>query len=177
MTLPRLVPVPKIDDRSDDELHRRAQEFYKMMQRRRTYRNFSDRPVAREIIEYCIQSAGTAPSGANLQPWHFVAVSEPAVKHEIRIAAEKEEKEFYAHRDRHTRYGGAFVRIGFTDAYAESDGVSESRSRTAVIRETFCAFGGWSSRARSARHIYEAGRDKKILSTSEKVVPAGNNSP
>jgi iodotyrosine deiodinase len=98
MTLPRLVPAPKIDSRSDDELLRRAGEFYEIMQRRRTFRDFSDRPVPRKVIEYCIRTAGTAPSGANLQPWHFVAIGDPTVKHEIRIAAEKEEKEFYAHR-------------------------------------------------------------------------------
>src|SRR6058998_1573495 len=98
MTPPRLVPAPKIDNRSDDELLRRAQEFYEMMRRRRTFRDFSDRPVPREVIEYCIRAAGTAPSGANLQPWHFVAVSDPAIKHEIRVAAEKEEKEFYEKR-------------------------------------------------------------------------------
>jgi iodotyrosine deiodinase len=98
MTLPRLVPAPTIDDRSDDKLLKNAQAFYETMQRRRTFRDFSDRPVPREIIEYCIRAAGTAPSGANLQPWHFVAVSDPAVKHEIRVAAEKEEREFYAHR-------------------------------------------------------------------------------
>src|SRR6266705_6995812 len=98
MRQPPLVPAPKIDRRSDDELLRRAQEFYEAMQRRRTIRDFSDRPVPREVIEYCIRAAGTAPSGANLQPWHFVAVSDPAIKHEIRIAAEKEEKEFYEHR-------------------------------------------------------------------------------
>jgi len=93
MTLPRLVPAPKIDNRSDEELLMRAREFYEIMQR-----NFSDRPVPREVIEYCIRAAGTAPSGANLQPWHFVAISNPVVKHQIRIAAEKEEKEFYAQR-------------------------------------------------------------------------------
>lgn len=111
MTLPRLVPAPKVDppsvaaaayvvsgNQSDDEILRRAREFYETMQRRRTIRDFSDRPVSREVIEYCIRAAGTAPSGANLQPWHFVAVSDPAIKHEIRIAAEKEEKEFYEHR-------------------------------------------------------------------------------
>src|SRR6266699_4465940 len=98
MTLPRLVPAPKIDKRSDDELVRRAREFYEAMRCRRTIRDFSDRPVPREVIETCIAAAGTAPSGANLQPWHFVAVSDPAIKHEIRIAAEKEEKEFYEHR-------------------------------------------------------------------------------
>src|SRR5262245_52337444 len=96
MTLPRLVPAPKIDIQSDDELLRHAQKFYESMQRRRTIRDLSDRPVSRKLIEYCICAAGTAPSGANLQPWHFVAVSDPAVKREIRIAAEAEEREFYA---------------------------------------------------------------------------------
>ena len=69
-----------------------------MMQKRRTVRDFSDRPVPRELIEHCLSAAGTAPSGANLQPWHFVAISDPDVKREIRIAAESEEKEFYEHR-------------------------------------------------------------------------------
>ena len=105
---PRLVPAPKINppllrygaagNRSDDEMLGRAQEFYEWMQQRRTIRDFSDRPVPREVIEYCIRTAGTAPSGANLQPWHFVAISDPAVKHEIRVAAEREEQEFYEHR-------------------------------------------------------------------------------
>jgi iodotyrosine deiodinase len=98
MTLRHLMPAPTIESRSDDELLRRAREFYEMTQRRRTFRDFSDRPVEREVIEYCIRAAGTAPSGANLQPWHFVAVGDPTVKREIRIAAEKEEKEFYSHR-------------------------------------------------------------------------------
>jgi iodotyrosine deiodinase len=92
------VPAPTIDRRTDDELLRRACEFYETMQGRRTIRDFSERSVPREVIEDCIHAAGTAPSGANLQPWHFVAVSDPTVKHEIRIAAEAEEKEFYAHR-------------------------------------------------------------------------------
>lgn len=105
--LPR-VPITKIDtpsrhhgeagNRSDDELIRGAREFYEAMQRRRTIRDYSDRPVPREVIEYCIRAAGTAPSGANLQPWHFVAVSDPAIKRQIRVAAEKEEKEFYEKR-------------------------------------------------------------------------------
>src|ERR1044071_7713184 len=98
MRLPRLIPAPKINHRPDDELLRHAEEFYEAMQRRRTIRDFSVRPVPRAVIEYCIRAGGTAPSGANLQPWHFVAVSDPVVKHEIRIAAENEEKEFYAHR-------------------------------------------------------------------------------
>jgi nitroreductase len=65
---------------------------------RRTVRHFSDRPVAREVIDQCLLTAGGAPSGANLQPWHFVVVGDPAVKRRIREAAEEEEREFYAHR-------------------------------------------------------------------------------
>ena len=95
---PRLVPAPKIANQSDDEILKHAKEFYETVQRRRTFRDFSDRPVPRKVIEYCIRAAGTAPSGANLQPWHFGAVSDPVVKQQIRIAAEKEEKEFYAQR-------------------------------------------------------------------------------
>jgi len=68
------------------------------MVRRRTVRHFSDRPVPRSVIEDCLAVAGSSPSGANLQPWYFVAVADPAVKHEIRIAAEAEEREFYEHR-------------------------------------------------------------------------------
>jgi len=81
-----------------EEMKQRATSFRKEMQRRRTIRHFSDRPVPREIIEECLMAAGTAPNGANLQPWHFVVVSDPKVKHEIRVAAEEEEKEFYDRR-------------------------------------------------------------------------------
>ena len=77
---------------------RRAGEFYAEIKNRRTVRDFSARPVAREVIEDCIRAAGTAPSGANMQPWHFAAVSDPALKREIRVAAEVEEHEFYEHR-------------------------------------------------------------------------------
>jgi len=76
----------------------RATSFRREMQRRRTVRDFSDKPVPREIIEECLLTAGTAPNGANLQPWHFVVVSDPKTKHEIRMAAEVEEKEFYDRR-------------------------------------------------------------------------------
>ncbi len=77
---------------------RRAKEFRQQMQRRRTVRYFSDRPVPREVIEDCLLAAGTAPSGANLQPWHFVVVSDPAIKHRIRVEAEQEEHEFYTRK-------------------------------------------------------------------------------
>jgi len=68
------------------------------MARRRTVRDFSERPVPRTVIESCLRTAGSAPNGANLQPWHFVAISDPKLQHEIRLAAEEEEREFYEHR-------------------------------------------------------------------------------
>jgi iodotyrosine deiodinase len=94
----RSIPAPSTKSRSDEEISQQAREFYELMQRRRTIRDFSNRPVRREVIETCLRTAGTAPSGANLQPWHFVAVNDPAIKHEIRDAAKIEEKEFYQHR-------------------------------------------------------------------------------
>jgi len=78
------------------EMRRRAAEFAADLARRRTVRQFSDRPVPREIIADCLRAAGTAPSGANMQPWHFVVVSDPAVKRQIRETAEDEERKFYA---------------------------------------------------------------------------------
>jgi len=93
-TNPRFISAPEIERRSNEELIQRAWDFFQMTQRRRTIRDFSDRTVPREVIEHCIRAAGTAPSGANHQPWHFVAVNDPKVKHEIRVAAQAEEKEF-----------------------------------------------------------------------------------
>lgn len=81
-----------------EEMRQRARSFYKDMKRRRTIRDFSDREVPRDIIEDCIKTAGTAPNGANKQPWHFAVVSDPDVKKEIRQAAEEEEREFYENR-------------------------------------------------------------------------------
>ena len=74
---------------------RRAAAFRKRAARRRTVREYSDRPVPRAVIEECVRAAGTAPSGANHQPWHFVVVSDPDVKARIRVAAEQEERAFY----------------------------------------------------------------------------------
>jgi nitroreductase len=76
----------------------RLEEFYADLNRRRTVREFSDRPVPRDIIETALRAASTAPSGANLQPWHFVVVSGLKTKSRIREAAEAEEREFYEHR-------------------------------------------------------------------------------
>ena len=79
-------------------MRRRAADFAEEMQRRRTVRHFSDRAVPREVIEDCLRASGTAPSGANRQPWHFVVVTDAAAKSRIRELAEKEEREFYEHR-------------------------------------------------------------------------------
>ncbi|MEQ8316470.1 MAG: nitroreductase family protein [Phycisphaerales bacterium] len=75
-----------------------ARRFYEIMDRRRTVRMFSDKPVPREVIEQCILAAGTAPSGAHKQPWRFVVVGEAGLKSKIRAAAEEEEREFYGRR-------------------------------------------------------------------------------
>ena len=80
------------------EMRRRARDFFETMNRRRSVRNFSDRPVPREIVEDAIRTAGTAPSGAHKQPWHFALVGDPKIKSEIRAAAEAEERESYEHR-------------------------------------------------------------------------------
>lgn len=98
MDQPKFIPLPAREVQADDEIRAQAANFQRTMARRRTVRDFSDRPVPREVIENCLRAAGSAPNGANLQPWHFVAVSDPALKHEIRIAAEEEEREFYEHR-------------------------------------------------------------------------------
>src|SRR5919108_6138427 len=78
------------------EMETRSRAFAAEMQRRRTTRHFSDQPVPRAVIEACLETAGTAPSGAHLQPWHFVVVTDPAIKRRIREAAERAEEEFYA---------------------------------------------------------------------------------
>ena len=80
------------------EMLQRAQAFHAEMRQRRTVRDFSPRQVSRDVIETCLATAGTAPSGANQQPWRFVVVSDAMVKSRIRVAAEVEEREFYQHR-------------------------------------------------------------------------------
>jgi nitroreductase len=98
-----------------EEMKQRAADFYAEMRRRRTVRHFSDRPLPREIIENCLRAAGTAPSGANMQPWHFVVVTDPAVKRQIRAAAEKQERAFYERRASQ-EWLGALAPLG-TDAH------------------------------------------------------------
>ncbi|MDH3944211.1 MAG: nitroreductase family protein [Anaerolineae bacterium] len=94
----KFVPLSDYQEYAVDEMKERAAQFYADVRRRRTVRDFSERPVPIEIIESCLLAAGTAPNGANLQPWHFVVVGDPAVKKQIREAAEEEEKAFYQKR-------------------------------------------------------------------------------
>lgn len=81
--------------RPPDEVAERSRAFATLLAKRRTVRDYSDQPVSREIIENCIQTAASAPSGANQQPWHFVAIQNRETKRKIRIAAEEEEAAFY----------------------------------------------------------------------------------
>jgi iodotyrosine deiodinase len=91
------IPL-QFSEYAEEEMLARASAFYELTRARRTVRQFSSRAVPREVLALAIRSAGTAPSGANMQPWHFVAISDPALKREIRLAAELEEREFYGGR-------------------------------------------------------------------------------
>lgn len=92
------IPLPSSYDYTHQEMLQKSEEFYELIKQRRTVRDFSDKDVPREVIENAIKSAGTAPNGANKQPWHFVAVSDQGIKTKIREAAEEEEREFYHRR-------------------------------------------------------------------------------
>jgi iodotyrosine deiodinase len=92
------VPLDTYQEYPVEEMRERVEAFYENINRRRTVREFSDRPVPRDIIETALKAGNTAPSGANLQPWHFAVVSGAETKKKIREAAEVEEREFYEHR-------------------------------------------------------------------------------
>ena len=92
----KFVPLASYIEYSEDVMKERSKLFFEDLKRRRTVRDFADKKVPQEVIENCIKAASTAPSGANKQPWHFVVVSDPMVKKQIRIAAEEEEREFYS---------------------------------------------------------------------------------
>ena len=92
------IPLSTYRGYPEDEMCNRAAQFYAEMARRRTVREFDPRPVPEAVIEDCLHTAGTAPSGANMQPWHFCVVSDPIVKRQIREAAEERERAFYAKR-------------------------------------------------------------------------------
>jgi len=98
MRAPTFLPLSTHVVYPVEEMKRRAAWFAADVARRRTVREFSDRAIPPEVIADALRAAGSAPSGANLQPWHFVVVTDPAVKKEIRLQAEKEEHEFYHHR-------------------------------------------------------------------------------
>jgi iodotyrosine deiodinase len=92
-------PVPlDFTEYPPEQMRERAARFYELMAQRRSVRAFSDRPVPRELIEDAIRTAGTAPSGANMQPWQFVAVDDPDLKQDIREGVEEEEKKTYEER-------------------------------------------------------------------------------
>jgi len=93
---PGFIPFSSYREYPVPEMIARGRAFAAEMQRRRTIRQFSDRPVPREVIAACLEAAGTAPSGAHQQPWHFVAISDRDTKRAIREAAEAAEREFYA---------------------------------------------------------------------------------
>jgi len=94
----KFIPLPGYVEYPPDEMINRSRKFYREVKRRRTVRDFSVRQVPREVIENCLRAAGTAPNGANRQPWHFVVIGNPEIKQKIREAAEQEEQEFYEHR-------------------------------------------------------------------------------
>ena len=96
MARAEFVPLSTYRELSEEEMQHAADEFLATMQRRRTVREFSDRPVPRKVMESCLLAAGTAPNGANRQPWRFVVVGDPAIKTRIREEAEEEEREFYS---------------------------------------------------------------------------------
>ncbi len=98
MSEPRMIPLRGYLEWPAVESQARAEAFLTQMRSRRTVRHFSDRSVPREVIETCLRTAGSAPSGANMQPWTFVVVADPEIKRTIRVEAEKEERDFYERR-------------------------------------------------------------------------------
>ena len=98
MSEAKMIPLESYREYPPAEMAARAEAFYQEMKRRRSVRDFSSRPVPRAVLEDCLRAAGTAPSGANQQPWHFVIVQDATLKRQIRSAAEREEQEFYQRR-------------------------------------------------------------------------------
>jgi iodotyrosine deiodinase len=92
----RSIPLPDYAERSEEDMQQRARAFYDGIRTRHTVREFSSRPVPRAIVEQCLIAAGTAPSGANHQPWHFSVITDPDLKRRVREGAEAEERQFYA---------------------------------------------------------------------------------
>ena len=97
MKKPKFISL-NVDAISENEMLSRSKKFFRQMDKRRSVRNFSPKPVSKEVMENIVKTASTAPSGANKQPWSFCLVSDPEIKKKIRIAAELEEKENYSNR-------------------------------------------------------------------------------
>lgn len=95
---PKLIPLPDYRSYPEGEMAVRSQNLREELVRRRSVRDFSDRDVPQEVIDNCLRIACSAPSGANLQPWHFTVVRDPELKRRIRKAAEVEERDFYERR-------------------------------------------------------------------------------
>ncbi len=92
------LPLETFEKLKVDEMQNRSLQFYEQMKNRRTVRDFDTREIPAGVIENCILAAGTAPNGANMQPWHFAVITNKEIKKQIRIEAEKVEKEFYSKR-------------------------------------------------------------------------------
>ncbi|NQW04387.1 MAG: nitroreductase family protein [Acidobacteria bacterium] len=139
---PTFQPLTTYQEYPADEMRHRAESFEEELTRRRTVRDFSSRPIPDGVLDACIRTAGTAPNGANLQPWHFVVITDPDIKRQIREAAEIEEREFYEKRAP-AEWLEALAQLG-TDAnkpfletapaliavFAESYGVKSDGNRT-----------------------------------------------
>jgi nitroreductase len=143
---PRFTPLANYREYCADEMMKRARDFNEEMQRRRTIRHFSDRPVPREVIEQCLLAAGSAPSGSHRQPWRFVVVENPEVKGRIRAAAEKEEKEFYNRRAAQA-WHDALVPLG-------TDEQKPFLERAPYLIAIFVERHGLSSEGRKIQHYY-----------------------
>lgn len=98
MSNPKFIPYTEFESLSEKEMLKRSKDFYNKIKKRRTIREFSSKSIPIDVIKNCLLSAGTAPNGANMQPWNFVVITDSSIKKKIRIEAEKEEHIFYTTR-------------------------------------------------------------------------------
>lgn len=94
----KFIPYTDYESLNEEEMLKRSKEFYDKIKKRRTIRHFSNKKIPIDVIKNCLLAAGTAPNGANMQPWSFVVITNKTIKKEIRIEAEKKEKIFYTTR-------------------------------------------------------------------------------
>jgi iodotyrosine deiodinase len=139
------IPLAAPPAPDDAEMRRRAAAFLDEVRTRRTVRDFAPTPVPRDVIETCLRAAGSAPSGANHQPWHFAVIGDPARKRRIREAAEAEERAFYAGRAG-AEWLGALAPLGTDPSkpFLETApwliaifGARRSRSADGVLRKNY----------------------------------------